>query len=112
MTGRVPARGGVHYAPPRTAATTAALPHPLLRRAAASADCRREVPISHLLADGALVEGTADLAFREKGGWVVIDFKSDARRGGAAVPFADRGLCRCDPRRYRRAGFRRHPRGL
>jgi ATP-dependent exoDNAse (exonuclease V) beta subunit len=61
------------------AAAVAALRHPLLRRAAASADCRREVPVSHLLADGSLVEGTADLAFREKSGWVVVDFKSDAR---------------------------------
>ena len=60
-------------------ATVAALRHPLVRRAAASADCRREVPISHVLADGSLVEGSADLAFRETAGWVVVDFKSDAR---------------------------------
>ena len=60
------------------AAVLAALRHPLLRSAAASADCRREVPISHLLADGSLVEGSADLAFREQTGWVVVDFKSDA----------------------------------
>jgi hypothetical protein len=61
------------------AATAAALRHPLVRRAAASADCRREVPVSHVLADGTLVEGTVDLAFREKTGWMVVDFKSDAR---------------------------------
>jgi ATP-dependent exoDNAse (exonuclease V) beta subunit len=61
------------------AATVAALRHPLLRRASASADCRREVPVSQLLADGSLVEGTVDLAFREGATWVVIDFKSDAR---------------------------------
>jgi ATP-dependent helicase/nuclease subunit A len=60
------------------AATVAALRHPLLRRAAASADCRREVPVSQLLADGSLLEGTVDLAFREEATWVVVDFKSDA----------------------------------
>ncbi|MFL5277519.1 MAG: UvrD-helicase domain-containing protein [Myxococcales bacterium] len=61
------------------AATAAALRHPLVRRAAASPDCRREVPVSHVLGDGTLVEGTVDLAFREKTGWTVVDFKSDAR---------------------------------
>ena len=64
------------------AAAVAALRHPLLRRAAASADCRREVPVSQVLADGAVVEGSADLAFREQTAdgprWVVVDFKSDA----------------------------------
>jgi len=64
------------------AATVAALRHPLLRRAAASADCRREVPVSQVLADGVLVEGSADLAFREQTEegprWVVVDFKSDS----------------------------------
>jgi len=70
------------------AATVAALRHALLRRAAASADLRREVPLSHLLADGSLIEGTADLAFREQTDegprWVVVDFKSDARPGEQA----------------------------
>ena len=60
-------------------AAAAALRHPLLKRAAASGDCRREVPVSQVLADGSLVEGSVDLAFREKAGWVVVDFKSDAR---------------------------------
>jgi len=64
------------------AATVAALRHPLLLRAAASADCRREVPVSHVLPGGEVVEGSADLAFREQTEegprWVVVDFKSDA----------------------------------
>ena len=66
-----------------TAATVAALRHPVLHRAAASADCRREVPVSQMLADGYLVEGTIDLAFREKTDegtrWIIVDFKSDVR---------------------------------
>jgi ATP-dependent helicase/nuclease subunit A len=60
-----------------------ALGHPILRRAAASADegeIRRETPIL-LTLDGSLVEGVVDLAFREDtpefSGWTVVDFKTD-----------------------------------
>jgi ATP-dependent exoDNAse (exonuclease V) beta subunit len=60
------------------AAVSAALAHPLLRRAARSPDCRREVPLLHRLTDGSLARGVADLVFREAGGWVVVDFKTDA----------------------------------
>ena len=58
-----------------------ALRHPLLRRAAETEDARhlrREVPITHVLADGRLAEGVVDLAFRESNGdWTVVDFKTD-----------------------------------
>ncbi len=60
-------------------AAGSALAHPLLQRAARSLDCRREAPLWLRGEDGALIEGVADLAFREKGRWVVVDFKSDAR---------------------------------
>jgi ATP-dependent helicase/nuclease subunit A len=62
----------------------AALAHPILRRAAASAaqgGLRRETPVLLKLEDGALVEGVVDLAFREElgefAGWTVVDFKTD-----------------------------------
>jgi ATP-dependent exoDNAse (exonuclease V) beta subunit len=76
------AQGRLAGAPPAeidaaAAAVTAALAHPLLRRAAAAAECRREEPVAHLLEDGTLLEGVVDLAFRDAGGWMVIDFKTD-----------------------------------
>ena len=62
----------------------AALGHPILRRAAASAGkggLRRETPVLLTLDDGSLVEGVVDLAFREDtpdfAGWTVVDFKTD-----------------------------------
>ena len=61
-------------------AVAAALAHPLLRRAAAAAsrgELRRETPVWLRLADGTLVEGVVDLAFRESGVWTVVDFKTD-----------------------------------
>ncbi len=58
-----------------------ALAHPLMQRAAQSADCRREVELFRVEADGAILEGVADLAFREEGPrgprWLVVDFKTD-----------------------------------
>jgi ATP-dependent helicase/nuclease subunit A len=30
-----------------------------------------------LLPDGTLVEGVVDLAFEERGGWIVVDYKTD-----------------------------------
>jgi ATP-dependent helicase/nuclease subunit A len=63
---------------------TAALAHPIMRRAAASAakgGLRRETPVLHRLEDGTLVEGVVDLAFREEteefAGWTAVDFKTD-----------------------------------
>ena len=59
------------------------LAHPLIRRAAAavrSGRCRREVPLTVRLDDGSLIEGVADLVFREDEPtptWTVVDFKTD-----------------------------------
>lgn len=63
-------------------AVLGALRHPLLKRAAASADCRRENPVVLVLPDDrGLVEGVVDLAFREAhehgACWTVVDFKTD-----------------------------------
>ena len=62
----------------------AALRHPLLQRAAASArrgELRRETPVLLTLDDGKVVEGVVDLAFPENipefAGWTVVDFKTD-----------------------------------
>ncbi len=64
-------------------AAIAALEHPLMLRAATSADCRREVDLFRAQVDGPLLEGVADLAFRERdevglARWIVVDFKTDA----------------------------------
>ena len=59
-------------------AVGAALAHPLLRRAASAAECRREEPMVHRLEDDTLLEGVMDLAFRDGEGWTVVDFKTDA----------------------------------
>lgn len=57
-------------------AARAAIAHPLWQRACASEEARREVPLSIVRA-GEHVEGVVDLAFREEGAWVVVDFKTD-----------------------------------
>jgi ATP-dependent helicase/nuclease subunit A len=59
-------------------AVAAAIAHPLVRRAGAASECYRELPVALRLEDGRLLEGIIDLAFRENGGWTVVDFKSDA----------------------------------
>jgi ATP-dependent exoDNAse (exonuclease V) beta subunit len=48
-----------------------------VREAAASPCVWRELPLSFVAAD-ALVEGYADLLYRTPGGWVVVDYKTDA----------------------------------
>ena len=56
------------------------LSHPLLVRARAAArrgECRRETPVSMRTADGVLIEGVVDVAFREDGVWTVVDYKTD-----------------------------------
>ncbi len=64
------------------------LVHPLIQRAAAAAragHCRREVPVVIQLDDGVLIEGVADLAFRDNEPtprWTVVDFKTDLDLGG------------------------------
>jgi ATP-dependent helicase/nuclease subunit A len=54
----------------------AARAHPLLQQAAHSA-AYREMPLLLRLADGTLVEGRVDLAFRDGAGWTVVEFKTD-----------------------------------
>src|SRR5262249_33902661 len=62
---------------------TAALAHPIMRRAASvsAQNLRRETPILFRRKDGALLEGVVDLAFREEMAdvttWTVVDFKTD-----------------------------------
>jgi ATP-dependent exoDNAse (exonuclease V) beta subunit len=58
-----------------------ALGHPLLRRAAAAAECRRETAVLVRLEDDTLVEGVVDAAFLDVDGWTVIDFKTDRELG-------------------------------
>ena len=63
----------------------AALAHPVLTRARAARGSHREYPVVLPLENGKLLEGVVDLAFVESGGWIVVDFKTDAdvstRRG-------------------------------
>jgi ATP-dependent exoDNAse (exonuclease V) beta subunit len=61
-----------------TKAVLSALQHPILVRARASTDVRRECAVQWLRDDGVLVEGVLDLAFRESKSWIVVDFKTDA----------------------------------
>jgi ATP-dependent helicase/nuclease subunit A len=56
----------------------AALGHPLLQGARSATTCYREYPLAMRMDSGRLVEGVLDLAFMEDGGWVVVDFKTDA----------------------------------
>jgi ATP-dependent exoDNAse (exonuclease V) beta subunit len=60
-------------------AVRSALEHPLLKRAARAERVYRELPLLWTMAQGEIVEGTLDLAFRSARGWQVIDFKTDAR---------------------------------
>jgi hypothetical protein len=56
-------------------AVAAALDHPLLRAAATSSQCRREVDLS-ITVLAWHIEGVADLAFMTDEGWTVVDFKT------------------------------------
>jgi ATP-dependent helicase/nuclease subunit A len=61
-------------------AVNGALKHPLLQQARASAmtgQCFRELPLTLRMDDGLLVEGVADLVFKDEATWVVVDFKTD-----------------------------------
>jgi ATP-dependent exoDNAse (exonuclease V) beta subunit len=63
-----------------------ALAHPAfapLRAAARRGALRREVPVALAEPSGAIVEGVVDAAFETDGGWVVVDFKTDADPGEA-----------------------------
>ena len=58
-------------------AVVATLAHPVLARARAAERVYREYPIVLKLDDGRLLDGVIDLAFREGGECVVVDFKTD-----------------------------------
>jgi ATP-dependent exoDNAse (exonuclease V) beta subunit len=66
----------------------AAIDHPLLRRAAAADQLRRETPLLLKLPDGSLLEGVVDLAFREANHWTVVDFKTDRELGDRRSRYA------------------------
>jgi ATP-dependent exoDNAse (exonuclease V) beta subunit len=56
------------------------LAHELLGRARAAEarhSCRRETPVTCVVADGTMIEGIVDLAFEEGGAWTVVDYKTD-----------------------------------
>jgi ATP-dependent exoDNAse (exonuclease V) beta subunit len=80
---------GASEADVKVAADTVArvLAHDLLvkaRMASGRGACRRETPVTCVMADGTLIEGVVDVAFEENGVWTVIDYKTDrdlARRG-------------------------------
>jgi ATP-dependent exoDNAse (exonuclease V) beta subunit len=66
------------------ATVSAALTHPILRRAAGNSTksgLPRETPVLLRRENGSLVEGVVDLAFREDtsdlAGWTIVDFKTD-----------------------------------
>ncbi len=69
-------------------AASAALAHPLLARARASTRVERETPMILKEADGSLLEGVVDLAFREASGWTVVDFKTDVELGPRKEAYA------------------------
>lgn len=74
--------GGLLEATPEEVAgavdpVTQALESPLLRRAFGAEICRRESPLLLRLENDELLDGVVDLLFKEAGGWVVVDFKTD-----------------------------------
>jgi ATP-dependent exoDNAse (exonuclease V) beta subunit len=78
---------------PAVAAVEQVLAHPLINRAQqaeARGACRRETPVTCVLSDGTLLEGVADIAFEDEGGWTVIDYNTD------------RDLSEMDTEQYRR----------
>ncbi len=64
-----------------------ALTHPVLQRAAAATECRREVAIVQRLDDGVVIEGVVDAAFADADGWTVIDFKTDRELGARLADY-------------------------
>lgn len=63
-----------------TRLVASALDHPVFaaaRQAAEAGNCRRETPVTMRQDDGLVLEGVVDLAFKQDGTWVVVDFKTD-----------------------------------
>ena len=56
--------------------------HPVMERARSSNRLFREVPFSVAM-DDKIIEGKIDLLFREQGGWVIVDYKTDDVSGEA-----------------------------
>jgi ATP-dependent exoDNAse (exonuclease V) beta subunit len=50
----------------------------VLARASRADEVCRELPFTHVTDEG-LMEGKIDLLFAEKGQWVLVDYKTDAR---------------------------------
>lgn len=58
----------------------AVLSSDLWQRAKAAEESMVEVPFSHTISDGKIprvISGTIDLVFKERDGWVIVDYKSD-----------------------------------
>lgn len=62
-------------------AVSSSLAHPFFERIRKADEVRREVALSVRQDDGVVLEGLADLVFREKAKWTVVDFKSDDGAG-------------------------------
>lgn len=82
VTNAVAAQGRALLASPAEQAAAveavlAALAHPLFQAARAAQVVRRERGIVEVRAPGDFVEGSIDLAFRDAGGWTVVEFKTD-----------------------------------
>jgi ATP-dependent exoDNAse (exonuclease V) beta subunit len=63
-----------------TAAVLAALEHPIMQKARVAllaGECQGELPLTLRLEDGTLVEGIADMVFRDGDSWILVDFKTD-----------------------------------
>ena len=69
-------------------AVTRALAHPLMVRARAAKEVRRESPVAVCDPQGETIEGVLDLALLEEGGWTVVDFKTDAELGDRRDQYA------------------------
>ncbi|NRA94882.1 MAG: UvrD-helicase domain-containing protein [Planctomycetes bacterium] len=81
-----------------TAAVVVAIGHPVMQEAAQSADLRREVALSYVLEDGGIVEGSADLAFKNPDDptrWTVVDFKTSTEESSREKWVAQVG-CYCE----------------
>ena len=63
-------------------AVTATLKHKLMTRVRKAERAHREYPFALPLEGNSWLEGVIDLAFLEDGGWVVVDFKTDANLDG------------------------------
>jgi ATP-dependent helicase/nuclease subunit A len=68
-------------------AVARALRHPLFDRVRASGDVRHEMDVTTRRSDGVVVEGTADLVFREGDHFVVVDYKTDLDVGERAAAY-------------------------